>query len=122
MPPYFLRLAYMVEFLLALLAVTELWSQVGGQNHLDDMIWYAKLVLTVGLALAITMGTAAAVSHERIWNAKTLTCLLLALVIIGGMAAATYYVHVHENDDSGSSGDDSVARLAGRVVSGYERS
>jgi hypothetical protein len=27
------------------------------------------------------------------------------------MAAATYYVHVHENDDSGDSDDDSVALL-----------
>ena len=110
MPPYFLRLAYMVEFLVALLTVTELWSVVGGQNHLDDMVWYAKLGLTVGLALIITMGTSVAVSHERIWNAKTIACVVIALLLIGGMAAATYYVHIHENDDSGSD-DDSVARV-----------
>jgi uncharacterized membrane protein len=110
MPPYFLRLGYVLEFLLALLTVSDLWSQVGGQNHLDDMAWYAKLVLIVGLALAITMGTSAAVSHEKIRNAKTIACLLLAIAIIGAMAAATYYVHVHENDDSGSD-EDTVARL-----------
>ncbi len=96
----------MLEFLLALLTISDLWGQVGGQNHLDDMIWAAKLALIVGLALAITMGTAAAVSHEKIRNAKTVTCLVLALAIIGAMAAATYYVHIHENDDSGGSDAD----------------
>jgi len=92
----------MVEFLLALLTIPELWGVIGGQNHLDDMVWWAKLLLTFGLALFVTMGTAAAVSHERAWNAKTITCLLISILIAGGMAAATYYVHVHENDDSGS--------------------
>ena len=111
MPPYFLRLGYMLEFLVALLAVTDAWSQIGGQNHLDDMVWYAKFLLIVGLALAITMGTAAAVSHERVFNAKTIACLLIALAIIGAMGAATYYVHIHENDDSGGSDSGSVARL-----------
>lgn len=99
----------MVEFLLALLTITELWSVVGGQNHLDDMVWYAKLLLTLGMALFVTMGTAAAVSHERAWNAKTITCLLIVIFIASGMAAATYYVHIHENDDSGS--DDNTVAL-----------
>jgi len=110
MPPYLLRLGYMLEFLLALLTISDFWSQVGGQNHLDDLAWYAKFALIAGLALVITMGTSAAVSHEKIFNAKTLTCLLLAFLIMAGMAMATYYVHVHENDDSGGD-DDTVARL-----------
>lgn len=111
MPPYWLRLAYVAEFLLALVAILEVWSEVGGQNHLDLMVWYAKLSFTVGLALVIVLGTMAAVSHERAWNAKTIACLLLAIALASAMAAATYYVHVHENDDSGDSDDDSVARL-----------
>jgi hypothetical protein len=100
----------MVQFLLALLTVTELWSVVGGQNHLDDMIWYVKFGLITGLSLITTMGTAAAVSHEKILNAKTLACILIAILLMGGMAAATYYVHVHENDDSGDDSG-SVARV-----------
>jgi hypothetical protein len=111
MPPYWSRLAFITEFLLALVAVLEVWSEVGGQNHLDLMAWYAKLSLTVGLALVTVLGTMAAVSHERAWNAKTIACVLLAILIAGAMAAATYYVHVHENDDSGDSDDDSVALL-----------
>lgn len=104
MPPYPLRLAFMAEFLVAIIAVLELWSQVGGQGHLDLMPWYTKFFLTVGMALLTVAGTVAAVGHERAWNAKTLACLVLALVLAGGMAAATYYYHLHENDDD--NGDD----------------
>ena len=110
MPPYWLRLGYMAEFLIALPSILEMWSQVGGQNHLDMMPWYTKFFLTMGLALVTVMGTAAAVGHERAWNAKTIACLLLAAMLTGGMAGATYYYHVHENDDQGPE-DDTVARV-----------
>ena len=43
MPPNLLRLAYVSEFLLALLAILSLWSEVGGQGPLDLMPWYTKL-------------------------------------------------------------------------------
>jgi hypothetical protein len=102
MPPYWLRLAYMSEFLVALVCVATVWPQVGGQGHLDLMPWYTKLLLTGGLALVIVLGTASAVAHERAWNAKTIACLVLALMITGGMGAATYYYHLHENDDTDS--------------------
>ena len=113
MPPNLLRLAYVFEFLLALLAILSLWSEVGGQGHLDLMPWYTKLGLIAGLALAIVMGTASAVSHERAWNAKTVACGLAALLIACGMAAATYYYHLHENDeDTASDSSDGLASLA----------
>src|SRR5580658_8193662 len=99
MAPYLLRLAYMSEFLLAVVSVLMLWSQVGGQGHLDLMPWYAKLGLTLGLALVTVAGTVSAVSHERAWNAKTVACLVLAVMLMTGMAAVTYYYHLHENDD-----------------------
>jgi hypothetical protein len=94
-----LRLAYVLEFLVAVLAVLELWSQVGGQGHLDLMPWYTKLSLTVGLALVTVAGTAAAVSHPDPWNAKTIACMILGLLLVLGMAAVTYYYHLHEGDD-----------------------
>jgi peptidoglycan/LPS O-acetylase OafA/YrhL len=109
-----LRLAFVAEFLLALVAILEVWSEAGGQNHLDLMAWYAKLSLALGLALVTVLGTVAAVAHERAWNAKTIACLLLAILIAGAMGAATYYVHVHENDDSGDSDNDTAAHLMGR--------
>jgi len=102
----------MLEFLVATVTTLELWSQVGGQNHLDLMPWYTKLTLTLGLALFTVLGTIAAVAHERAWNAKTIACLVIALLIAGGMAAATLYYHLHENDDS-ETGDEpaSISRL-----------
>jgi Ni/Fe-hydrogenase subunit HybB-like protein len=109
MPPYWLRLAYISEFLLAVVAVLMLWTQVGGQGHLDLMPWYTKLGLTVGLAIVTVMGTVSAVGHERAWNAKTLACLLLALMLAGGMGAVTYYYHLHENDDAETTDQDGVA-------------
>ena len=109
MPPYLLRLAYLSEFLLALIAILTMWSQVGGQGHLDLMPWYAKMLLTVGLGLVTVAGTAAAVSHERAWNAKTIACLLLALMLAVVMAGITYYYHVHENDDPDSDENSGVA-------------
>jgi len=97
----------MAEFLLAILAILELWSQVGGQGHLDMMPWYTKFLLVCAMAVVAVAGTAAAVRHDRAWNAKTLAYLVLALMIAGGMAAATYYAHLHENDDD-NTGEDGV--------------
>ena len=109
MPPYFWRLAYIAEFLLALLAVLTFWGEVGGENHLDLMPWYAKFVLSGGLALAIVTATMSAVSEQNAWNAKTLRSVIAALLLAGAMAAITYYSHVHENDQEPSGGDDGVA-------------
>jgi len=43
-----LRLAYATQYLIAVIAVFVLWSQVGGQSHLDLMPWYVKLGLGAG--------------------------------------------------------------------------
>jgi hypothetical protein len=110
MPPVLLRLAYVSEFLLALIAALMLWSQVGGQGHLDLMPWYDKLGLSVALALVTVLGTMSAVAHERAWNARTLAFLLMALLIAGAMAAVTYYYHVHEDDEDGD-GNANVASV-----------
>lgn len=111
MPPYFLRLAYMAEFLLELFTIMEMWSQVGGQGHLDLMPWYVKLLFVMAMALATVAGTSAVVSHERIWNAKTIACLVIALMLAGGMGAVTYYYHLHENDDLDTGDDNDVAMM-----------
>ena len=109
MPPNLLRLAYISEFLLAVVSILMLWTQVGGQGHLDLMPWYTKLGLTTGLALMTVLGTASAVAHERAWNAKTIACVLIALVLTGAMAGVTYYYHLHENDDADTTDQDGTA-------------
>jgi hypothetical protein len=52
MAPNLVRLAYMLELLVAWIAYLQLWVQVGGQGHLDLMPWPVKLVLVLGLGLA----------------------------------------------------------------------
>ncbi len=94
-----LRLAYAFEFLLATAAVFTLWSQIGGQGHLDMMAWHIKLVLGVGMSVAIVKMTAAAVEHERAWNRSSLLWLALILAIAAAMAAATFYYHINESNE-----------------------
>jgi hypothetical protein len=101
----------MIEFLVALVAIFETWSMVGGQSHLELMPWYAKLGFSLGLALLTVMASVASIAHERAWNAKTIACLLLALVVAAGMGATTYYYHLHENDDQAAGADDSITFL-----------
>lgn len=98
MPPYLLRLAFVSEFFVVLIAVLSGWSEIGGQGHLDLMPWYDKLVLSVSLSLVAVLGTIAAVKHDRAWNFKSVTCLIAALLIVCAMAAVTYYYHLHEDD------------------------
>ncbi len=106
MPPYLLRLAYISEFLLATVSIFEMWSQVGGQGHLDLMPWYVKLGFVLALSLATVAATAAAVGHERAWNAKTIAAVMIALLLASGMGVVTYYYHVHESDDTGDTDED----------------
>jgi hypothetical protein len=105
-PTNILRLVYVVEFLIAVMAVLTLWSQIGGQGHLDLMPWYLKLGLTMAMALITVMGTMAAISHPDPWNAKAIAFVILGLLIACGMAAASYYYHIHENDED--EGDDTT--------------
>jgi hypothetical protein len=109
-----LRLAYTTLFLIALLAVFELWSQVGGQTHLDLMPWYIKLVLGTGAAFATVKAAAAAVSGEKAWNRRTLrwTAILVVLLIFCGLAS--YYVHLYgepDDDDDQDQPQQSVSRI-----------
>jgi heme/copper-type cytochrome/quinol oxidase subunit 4 len=118
MPPSFRRLAYVCEFLLALIAITVLWGQVGGQDHLDLMPWYDKFVLIVSLALVTVLGTVASVSHQRAWNRTTVVCLVVALAIACAMGAVTYYYHLHEDDEDQDSTDGSVAVMVTNIPAG----
>jgi predicted permease len=109
-----LRLAYTTLFLIALLAVFELWSQVGGQTHLDLIPWYIKLVLGMGAAFATVKAAAAAVGGEKAWNRRTLrwTVILALLLVCCGLAS--YYAHLYSEDDDDN--DDQPEQSVSRVV------
>ena len=51
--PSWLRLAYAVEFFVALIAIISLWSEIGGEGHLDLMPWYYQAGLYLGIGLVL---------------------------------------------------------------------
>src|SRR5690348_8802623 len=94
-----LRLAYTTQFLIALLAVFLLWSEIGGQSHLELMPWYLKLGLGAGAAFATVKATAASVAGTSAWNGGTLKWFGILLALLLGCGLASYYMHVYEEND-----------------------
>ncbi len=94
-----LRLAYATQFLIAVIAVFVLWSEVGGQTHVDLMPWYLKLGLGGGAAFAAVKATAAAVGGQTAWNGGTLKWLGILLVLLIGCGLTSYFVHLYGESD-----------------------
>ena len=108
-----LRLAYTTQFLIALIAIFLVWSEVGGQGHLDLMPWYLKLGLGAGAAFAIVKATMAAVSREAAWNAGTLKWFVITLALLLLCGLTTYYYHLYGETDQDEQDNGSISRLTG---------
>jgi hypothetical protein len=93
------RIAYAIQFVITLIAIFEVWGQVGGQGHIDLIPWYSKLLLAVGLALTAVKATSAAVTRDKFWNRVTMAWLAGATILMIAMGALTYYEHLHEPAD-----------------------
>jgi hypothetical protein len=108
-----LRLAYTTQFLIALMAVFVVWSQVGGQSHLDLLPWSIKLALGLAAAYCVVRATAAAVSGDRAWNGQTVRWLGLTLAVLAACGFATYYAHMNleESDESDQQQDTTISSL-----------
>jgi hypothetical protein len=88
-----LRAAYTIEFLVALVATLDFWSQIGGQNHLDLMPWWWKALLSIAMSTAIVRMTMAV--HPR----QTFRWLLVVVCLLIGGGVTTYYFHLYEPQD-----------------------
>jgi len=106
-----LRLAYATQFLIALIAIFVLWSQVGGQGHLDLVPWHLKFLLGGGAAFCVVKATAGAVAGERAWNGKTLRWFGILLALLVGCGLASYYVHLYDENDEDDQQDNSAMSL-----------
>jgi hypothetical protein len=108
------RLAYIALFLLALIAVFTLWSQVGGQAHLDLVPWSVKLGLGSAAALGITRASMSAVQGEHGWNGQSVkwTGLTLAALFLCGMASLYAHNNLEETGDDSGEGDATVSSAA----------
>jgi hypothetical protein len=94
-----LRVIYVFEFLIALIAVYVVWSQSATQYHLDLMAWYWKLGIGFAAAYAVVKATAAALTGERAWNGRTLRWLATLLALAAAAGLVTYYYHLYEPAD-----------------------
>ncbi len=106
-----LRLAYTAEFLIALIAVYTLWSEVGGQGHLDMMAWEWKAGLAGACAFAVVKATAAAIERDPAWNGRTLKWIAITLILLAGCGVLTYYYHLYEPQDEEEEDDQQVTSM-----------
>ena len=116
-----LRLAYAIEFLIALIAILNVWSEVGGQGHLDLMPWYIKLACVFGLAWCAVKFTAGIVEQNilepgKVWTRRTITWLAGILLVGVAMGGITYYYHLHEEPEDDD--QDTTATSIGTVTPG----
>jgi|SRR5258707_10485788 hypothetical protein len=108
-----LRLAYSTQFLIALMAVFVLWSQVGGQSHLDLLPWAVKLGLGLAAAYGVVRTTAASVAGGRAWNAQAVRWLAITLAVLAACGYASYYAHMNleEEDEGDQQQETAISRL-----------
>jgi hypothetical protein len=111
-----LRLAYVTQFMIAVMAVFVLWAQVGGQSHLDLMPWYVKLGLGAGAALAAVRATMCAVSEKAAWNGGTVKWFGIMLALMAGCGLASYYFHVYGESEDEQDEETVTSQLVGRMV------
>jgi len=104
----FLRPLLIAEFLLALQVVFTVWSQVGGQYHLDLMFWPWKLGVSVIAATLVV-----AITGNLLKNGGTITrrslmyiAAMMVTLIVAGFV--TYYYHVNEPADDDDEDDNPV--------------
>ena len=97
-----LRFAYSIEFLIAVLAIFTLWSEVGGQGHLDLLPWYIKLICVLGSAWCSVRFTAGIVEQTNVWNRRSIGWLLGIVFFAIAMGGITYYYHLHEEPEDDS--------------------
>ena len=101
-----LRLLYVCEFLLALVAIFTAWSEIGGQAALDVMPWGWKFGLGAALAVAIVAYSAAIASADSLWTLRSARWLAAIAVLLVAIGVVTYYYMLEdesiEPDDTGT--------------------
>lgn len=111
-----LRLAYALEFWIALIAILTGWSEVAGQGHMDLVAWYLKLSCAVALAWSGVKMTAAMAENPRAWNRSTFKWLAIVLVFSSLVIGITYWYHLHEVPDEPDTDENSATSVSNREV------
>ena len=118
--PHWLRFSLAVEFLLALIAVTVTWEEIGGQGHLDLMPWFLKLFVIVGFCWSFVRFSAALAQPGKWATRRTVRWLLALLAMVTIMGLTTYYYHLHEpaDDDDNDESPGTSVRVPDRPPAG----
>ncbi len=115
-----LRLAYALEFLVALMTVFTAWSEIGGQDALDLMHWGWKLGFSLILSFALVAYTSALVSQDTLWSFGALRWLTAIVLILIAMGVVTYYYSLQErlgdSDETGNISSISVVCVARELI------
>jgi hypothetical protein len=112
MTPKYLRIVFLSEFLVAVIAIFTAWSEIGGQATLDIMPWSWKSGLGLGLAVGIVGYTAALYDADVIWNLRTARWLTFILAVLLTIGAVTYfYVLQADSTQPGDEQDNSATAL-----------
>jgi hypothetical protein len=111
MAPRYLRIVFLSEFLVAVLAIFTAWSEIGGQAVLDAMPWAWKAGLGLGLAVIFVAFTAALGASDSLWNSRTAKWLALMIVVVLAMGVVTFYYTVQLENQPPDEQDGSSAEL-----------
>jgi hypothetical protein len=105
MEPRPLRIAYAIEFLVALVACFECWSQIGGQAPLDLMPWWIKLLLATAFAATVVRLTVVVVRSASFPSMLTVRWGVAMVLVVAVMALTTYYYYLQipPEEDNGDS-------------------
>lgn len=94
-----LKLAFVVEYLIALQTILLVWTQVGGQGHMDLLPWYLKLSCIALTAWCLVEFTAALVREPQGWSRSARRWFIVVVLLSVAMASITFYYHLHEIPD-----------------------
>jgi hypothetical protein len=111
MQKHHLRALLIVEFLIAVQAIFTIWSQVGGQYHLDLMFWPWKLGLGLGAAGLIVAVTASLLHANGQFSRRVLLLCSLLIAVFAVAGVVTYYYHLNEPVDQ-QENDDEPTKLS----------
>src|ERR1700730_16390159 len=108
----FLRPLLIVEFLVAIETIFTVWSEGGGQYHLDLMFWPWKLGIGVAAAVLIVAITANLVQNDGQFTRRALMfcSFLIAIFVLAGVV--TYYYHINEPPAQDEDQEDEPAKIS----------
>ena len=101
MTPRLLRVVFVFEFLVALVAIFTAWSEIGGQAALDAMTWFWKFGLGLLLAATVVGYSSSIAFEDGLWTLRSTRWLAGMLAVIVAMGFVTYFFQLQVDSGDG---------------------